>query len=65
MVVAGVGKAPPPFSVRSHMEVLGGVPYHGPKWGWLPTAGGAHDGGIRTIPPGREAQANEAVNDEL
>jgi hypothetical protein len=47
------------------MEVLGGVPYHGPKWGWWPTAGGAHDGGIRTIPPGREAQANEAVNDEL
>jgi hypothetical protein len=33
------GEVGAPFSARSHVELLGGVPYHGPQWGWWPAAG--------------------------
>jgi hypothetical protein len=62
---SGRGEVDPPFSVRSHVELLGGVSYHGPQWGQWPVVGWAHDGGIWTVPPGREPQAAEAVDDEL
>jgi hypothetical protein len=47
------------------VELLGGVPYHGPQWGRWPALGFAHDGGIQTVPPRSEAQATEAADDEL
>jgi hypothetical protein len=44
---------------------LGGVLYHAPRRGLLPTVGWAHEGDVWVIPPGREAQATKVVGDEL
>jgi hypothetical protein len=55
----------PSFSIRGRGEPLGGVPLHGLLRGWWPTTGGAHDVCVQTVPHGGEAQATEAVSDEL
>jgi hypothetical protein len=36
---SGRGEVRAPFSIRSRVELLGGVLYHGPQRGWWPTAG--------------------------
>jgi hypothetical protein len=59
------GRLEPPLSTRSHVELLDGVLYHGPQWGWWPVVGWAHEDGAWVILQGREAQATEVVGDEL
>jgi hypothetical protein len=55
----------PSFSIWSRGEPLDEIACHGPLWGRWPSVGGDHNVGIQTVPHGEEAQAVEAVDDEL
>jgi hypothetical protein len=61
----GRGEAEGPLPAPCHEELLDGILYHGPPWGWCPAASRAHEGSARVTPPGGEAQATEVVDDEL
>jgi hypothetical protein len=53
------------LSARIHVELLGGVLYHGLQWGWWLAVGWTHESSIRVAPPGWEAQAAKVVGNEF
>jgi hypothetical protein len=74
VVVTGASEAPAPsgrreaeasFPAWCREELLSGVLNHGPPQGRCPTASWAHESSAFIVPPRREAQAVEVVDDEL